>query len=701
MPLPPLRDELDLLPGAPLPDGQPTWTIHDPVRNQFFKIDWPAYEVLVRWSLDDPAAIVRSIAADTTLRLSTDEVVAIVTFMASHQLVRPQGAKASAEMTRRYQQMQGGWWQWLLHHYLFFRVPLVRPDAWLVRWLPVARLFASRGFLAISALALLVGLGQVARQWDVFITSLVDTFNWDGLMAYGRAVVAVKVLHELGHAFTARHFGCRVPAMGVAFLVMWPVAYTDTNETWRLTRRRERLAVACAGIATELMIAVWATLAWALLPDGSLRSSAFVLATTSWVATLAVNASPFMRFDGYFILSDAFDLPNLHARSFALARWRLREWLFDLREPAPEVFPPLQHRLMVLFAFATWVYRLVLFLGIALLVYHFFFKALGLLLFAVEILWFVLLPLRGEWKAWRERWPRIRQRPRTRVSVAALVLALGLFVVPWPVPIVASALLRPADVWPVHAPAGARVQALPVAEGQRVEAGAVLVQLQVPELASRRSAVLARIDQQRWQAQASGLDPAAQAQLLSREQGLVIAQAELAGVDAELTQYAPRAPFAGRLYDVDPELRPGQWVGRKEPIALLVRDDGRWLVETWLDEEAVRRIAPGASAVFFPDSQPGSAVRLRVESVDRDAARVLPRPELAAPAGGHVLVRPLNNRLVPERAIYRVTLAPEAVPEALRGHAWRGHLTVHGAWESPGLRYLRQAASVLVREAVF
>ena len=78
--------------------------------------------------------------------------------------------------------------------------------------------------------------------------------------------------------------------------------------------------VAAAGIATELTIAVWAMLAWVWLPDGPLRAMAFLLATTTWVSTVLINASPFMRFDGYFLLSDFLQMPNLHACAFALAR---------------------------------------------------------------------------------------------------------------------------------------------------------------------------------------------------------------------------------------------------------------------------------------------------------------------------------------------------------------------------------------------
>ena len=225
MGLPRLRDELDLLPGATLADGQPSWTLHDPVRHQFFRIDWPSFEVLQRWDIDDPVAIAESVTKSTTLVMSSEDVLAVVEFLVMHQLVQPEGPDASRKMALRLEQVQGSPLKWLLHHYLFFRIPLVKPDAWLSRWLPVANLFFTRIFAWLTAVALLLGLSQVVRRWDSFSSSLVDTFNLDGLLAYGAALILVKVLHELGHAFTAKRFGCRVPAMGVAFLVMWPVDY--------------------------------------------------------------------------------------------------------------------------------------------------------------------------------------------------------------------------------------------------------------------------------------------------------------------------------------------------------------------------------------------------------------------------------------------------------------------------------------------
>lgn len=696
-----LREELDLLPGPTTVDGQPSWTMHDPVRNLFFRIDWLTLEILTRWALGNPARIAEDVNENTTLTVGTDDVDGVAKFLIQHQLVQANGADAPQKMAQQLAKIQGSPLKWLLHHYLFFRVPLVNPDAWLNRWVHQARWFGTSMFAWVTLAALAVGLSQVVRRWDVFTASLVDTFNLEGLLAYGVALLVVKVLHELGHAFTAKHFGCRVPAMGVAFLVMWPVAYTDTNETWRLTDRFQRLRVASAGIVTELVIAAWATLAWSLLPEGSMKSAAFVLATTSWVATLAINASPFMRFDGYFILMDALDMPNLHGRSFALARWKLREWLFGLGDVPPEHFAPSAARAMIAFAWATWVYRLVLFLGIAVLVYVFFFKVLGLLLFAVEIAWFILWPIRSELRVWQQLWPRIREQRRSRHSFLCVLLLIFLLALPWPGRITASAVLRPVDAWPIHAPLGARVEALHMAHGAFASVGSPLVTLQVPDLVGRENVLSVRLDQQRQQAAISGFDEEMRKRWRVAEQTLATTQAEWQGAQAERSQFQPRAPYAGQFFMSDPDLAAGQWVSKKEQLGVLVKQGTSWRVETWLEEDEANRVQVGQRASFWVDSVTGKMLQLKVAAIDQDAARTLPRRELASVLGGHVVTREKNGVLVPERAVYRVTLELQDMPEAMQDLSWRGKLMIHADWASPMARYIRQIMTVLVREAGF
>ncbi|TFH70253.1 HlyD family efflux transporter periplasmic adaptor subunit [Gammaproteobacteria bacterium LSUCC0112] len=706
--LPRLREELDLLAGPVLPDGQPSWTLHDPERNLFFRIDWQTFEILRRWSMGDPVEITKNITTATTLRPDVDDVTHIVKFLTDNQLVVLSGPQSAKKLAERLAVMQGTPFKWLLHHYLFFRVPLWRPDGWLQRMLPVVAPLYTRGFLLLTLLALLVGLTQVIRHSEVFFTSLVDTFTFNGLLAYGGTLIVVKLLHELGHAFTAKRFGCRIPAIGVAFLVLFPMAYTDTNETWRLADRWQRLQVSIAGIATELMIAAWATLAWGLLPDGELRGLAFMLATTSWIATVMINASPFLRFDGYFILSDLLDMPNLHARSFALARWRLREWLFALGEPKPEHFSARKQFWLIVFAWITWVYRLVVFLGIALLVYYFFVKIIGIFLFVVEIWWFIARPITHEFNEWRGRLPDIKANPysKRRGTLSVLLFAgfVALFFVPWPGRVVASGLLRPLDVWTVFAPSGAQVETLLHEEGERLAQGTEIIRLHSPELTARHKAAVARVESTRWQAAATGLDANARNQLQVAQQQYATAYAQLLEIQEQLLPYAPVTPFAGTLRDLDPDLESGQWLAEREKIAVLV-GDGPLLVETYLDEAAVKRISSGDRAIFIPDGLEGGVFTLSVRNIDADATRVLPDGMLTAQAGGHIMTRASQGEHVPDGSFFRVVLQTDERPagfnDELASQAWRGKVIFRADAEAPATRYLRNIMAVLVRESGF
>jgi putative peptide zinc metalloprotease protein len=435
-----------------------------------------------------------------------------------------------------------------------------------------------------------------------------------------------------------------------------------------------------------------------------------MLATTTLIATLAINTSPFMRFDGYFLLSDWLDMPNLHNRAFALARWDMRERLFNLGLPAPEHFPKRRQIGLILFAYATWVYRLVVFLGIASLVYAFFIKAVGVLLFIVEIGWFVLLPFWNEVKLWpallaTEGQPKglramLRHGPRVRRTAWLAAILVLLLVVPWPTRQAASGSLKPMEIFPIYAPAAAQVVSLPWAEGSAVAAGGLLLELTSPELKLRWQNAQTRLQRVRWQTGSAGVNAEQRQNLQVLEQEEQTAQAEMASVQAEMALYLPKAPFAGVLRDLQPDLKPGQWVGNRERLGVLVKPD-RWQVETYMDEDAVSRIREGDQARFFSDGLEGPVLRLVVSAIDQDASRVLPNAQLAAQLGGSVMTREKHGQLVPERAVYRVTLGVESDVGSLAYHSWRGHVVIHGHWEAPGLAFLRSALVLVWRELGF
>jgi putative peptide zinc metalloprotease protein len=156
----------------------------------------------------------------------------------------------------------------------------------------------------------------VSRDWQRFVGTFPHLFSL-GALAFGVALFFAKFCHEFGHAFMAKRAGCRVQSMGVAFMVLLPMFYTDVSDAWRVNDRRARLLIGAGGVLAELLLACIALLVWSLLPDGPARTAAFMLASATWITTLVVNLNPFMRFDGYFLLSDLWEVDNLQGRAFA------------------------------------------------------------------------------------------------------------------------------------------------------------------------------------------------------------------------------------------------------------------------------------------------------------------------------------------------------------------------------------------------
>ena len=693
--LPPLRDELQLHPGPTAGDGAPTWTLHDPVCNRFFRLGWSSFEMLARWHLDSPAAIAAAVSTETTLHMSEDDVTDLLSFLAGHELLKLVGPEATARMLQRVKAARQSWGQWLLHHYLFFRVPLVRPDRFLARTLPHMEWAFSKGFALATLAALVAGLFLIIRQWEMFGATLVDTISPSGFVMYGVTLAGVKVLHELGHGYATKRLGCRVPTMGAAFLVMWPVLYTDVNETWKLIRRRDRLSVAAAGVLAELAIAAWATLAWGVLPDGPVRGAAFMLATTTWISSLLLNLSPFMRFDGHFLLMDALEMPNLHQRAFAVARWWLRETLFRLGEPPPEHFSASRRLALVAFSFAVWIYRLALFLGIAALVYHFFIKAVGILLFAVEMGWFVFMPFWGEFREWWKRRTVIGRSRRSLLPLGFFVAALGLALIPWQFQITVPAMLKAERQSGLYAANSGRIERIMVTEGQMVAKDATVLVLSSPDLdyrwaqAERRSRVL------EYELASTSFDNSFRERSQALREELETAIAERVSLQREQVQLTILAPMAGRLVDMIPDLQVGQWISPKERLALIA-GSGTPTVDAFVAESDVARLHIGGEGRFIADDPGSPQLPCRIAAIDSGSVRSLNEVALASVAGGPIPVRAKDKALVPEHALYRVRcIANIAMPSA----QFRGVAVLTAEPESFAGAALRSAAAVLLRES--
>ncbi|WP_259755244.1 HlyD family efflux transporter periplasmic adaptor subunit [Pseudomonas sp. GCEP-101] len=692
LPTPPLRDDLRLDEAAPGPDGEPVWVIQDSVLNRFYRIGWLEFECLLRWE-QTPRQISEQIAEQTALKPDAEQVLGFRQFLENHQLLRP-GPEALARLAARSQGRQWTTWNWWLHHYLFFRIPLVRPQRFL-RAIAGSLDWLFNRYVAMLVLLLsLAGIVLVAHQWDTFTHDVVESFSLEGLLSFAAALLVAKTLHELGHALVATRLGLKVAHMGIAFVVMWPMLYTDTGESWKLRSNRQRLAIASAGIITELGLAGLSTLGWALADPGPLRNALLYLATTSWALSLALNASPFMRFDGYFIVSDLLDFPNLHERAGALARITLRRTLLGLDEPWPEHFPTGKRRLLVAFAFGTWVYRLLLFLGIAVAVYYFFFKLLGIFLFAVEISWFIVQPVWRELKVWWQR--RAHVKPRRKWVFLALLGALVLLLaIPWRTQVHAIGVARAAQQLHVYAPFPALLRDL--RPGGEVSQGETLAVMEEPDIAAKVVGSEASI--RGYQGRLAGMlaDPSGLSEDAVTRQRLGVEYQQARAARKEMARLNLQAPFAGRWLDVNPDWKPGQWINTREPIGVLV-DPRHWLVDAYVKQDEVQRLTDGGQVRFYPEGVPrpidGQVVLIGTTRISQ-----LEHPMLASRYGGPLNVNPQGEALVPNPALFHVLVRLDGAPPGL--HETRGHLQIEGArrsWLGEGFTRL---LAVALRESGF
>jgi putative peptide zinc metalloprotease protein len=484
--------------------------------------------------------------------------------------------------------------------------------------------------------------------------------------------------------------------MGVAFVVMWPMLYTDTGETWRLKRSKHRLGIASAGVATELSIAVFSLLAWNLTPDGPLRNGLFFLATTAWVISLLINVSPFLRFDGYYILSDTLNIPNLHQRAGDAAKTWLRRTLLGWEVEYPEVSSSRRRRFYISFAIATWFYRVIVFIGIAVAVYYFFFKALGIFLGIVEIWWFVLRPVFKEFGVWKDGWSGTKSN-RKLLLIFLFTGLIALLVIPWKSTTTAPAILEAENASSIYATGSGVLQSIPI-EGRFYEQGDVLFEIQDSSL--------------NWSVAISRSQKVAIEEQLTSLVGIVGGESERAGlleqwkkVNAEEKQALAQidkltvvASMSGTLTDLDPMLAKGVFVNDQTPLATLIASN-QIIVEAFVQQDEVALIEEGNAVMFYSANNPTESLEGKVISINQQRTTNLPSVALSAAFGGEVLVEADQESLTPAPTLYGVKIKLEQLPEF--DSVGVGSAVISTQSRSLIERMFNAVASVFVREISF
>jgi len=696
--LPNLRKDIRLDDGGRDSYGQPVTLVIDPLRASYFRVSWPASGLLACWSDNMPVSVLAArVKQRFDLNLTASELDLLIKFLFNSQLTQLDENNSWGRYDMMVKAGQHSVLMSLVHNYLFFRVPLLRPDSALRRLLPKLSFIYTKAFFISYLVMVAVGLYLTSREWGAFEAMFWRMARLQSITLYAVVLLCLKAIHELGHALTTVKYGCRVPSVGLALMLGAPVFYTDTTDAWRLARRSQRLAIVVAGVGAEFIIAGMAIFLWPFLPDGLAREVCFAITTSALVTSILVNMNPCMRFDGYFAFSDILNIPNVQTHAFGLAKWKLREILFDLGRPPPEDFSPRIRTILIVYAWCVWFYRFFLFIGIAAVVYAMAVKILGILLGLFEIIMFVLKPIVNEIGEWARMRQEIIKSRRSLVSAAGLTGALALLFLPWVSIVEAPAVLASSNEGLIYARMPGRIKSVYAMSGQAVSAGDILFEMEAPELDTQK--LKAQFELQSAEIQLGRIN-SVEKDMPSRlviEQQVNRAHERLSAIKRLSENLVVRAPINGIVSDLDTNAQPGVWLGPKTELGRIISTEGV-KIKAVVGEAELNRLKEGSAANFIPDDLNVPSMALRLMSIAPVNQANLTEFALADIYGGSVPVSEDHGKLLPRNAVFEVILAGDGPPPPAMQ---RGIVHIAAESTSPFMGIQRQVARVIVREQGF
>ena len=219
--IPYLREDLEILRGNSREDGSPAWLLYDALRNKYFTLGLTAFKLIKNWSGGEDIKVFEKKINRDGIEADSDEIKKFIDFLQLNNLIiQPRGQFDNILLKQKNAQKKN-WLLFLIHGYLFFKIPLVKPDEWLGRTLRYAKILGSKKVRNLIYILGFIGICLVIQQIESFKNTFLYFFSFQGLMLYLITLVFVKSLHELGHAFVSKYFGCRVSSIGIAFLVFF------------------------------------------------------------------------------------------------------------------------------------------------------------------------------------------------------------------------------------------------------------------------------------------------------------------------------------------------------------------------------------------------------------------------------------------------------------------------------------------------
>ena len=473
-------------------EGMTHYVIKDPIALKYFRFKVEEYFLLQQFdgkrTLQDVKRTFerkyrpQTITVDDLLRFASQLHEAGIALIDS-----PDQGQALARRRKKNQWKK--FWQFLAN-ILYIKIPVVDPEKMLTGMYPYFRWMYTTGFIAFSVGMMLAALTLVASQYQTFSARLPDFqsfFNWRTIIYFWCSLAVVKVIHEFGHGLTAKHFGGEVHEMGMLFLVLTPALYCDVTDCWLLPNKWKRIWISAAGIYVELFLASLATFVWWNTEEGLLNSLCLATMFICSVNTVLFNANPLLRYDGYYVMSDFLEIPNLRIKSTQFFAYLFQEKVLGLEVPVQSYMPRSRRSLFVIYAIASYIYRWVVSFSILYFLSQFLkpykLQSISYMIAAGSLVPLLGMPLYQMIKFVRQP-GRMRKVKKVRAGVfaAATVAVVTLvLLIPTPLRVQGTLVLTAAKPTEIYAEVPGRLEEINVKDGDFVKEGDVLATLSNPE----------------------------------------------------------------------------------------------------------------------------------------------------------------------------------------------------------------------------
>jgi putative peptide zinc metalloprotease protein len=522
-----LKRRGDLITNRQVYQGQAWWVVKDPISLHYFRFRPEEYWLLDMLDGQKSLEVLKEQfeAKFPPRRITVEELSRFVaTLHRSGLVIGDRPGQGPQLFERRRQRIWKQWMAWLAN-IMSMRFRGIDPDRLLTRldpwfgWLfsPPA-IVCMLAFVASAVLLVLVNFDTFRSKLPEF-HQFFAAGNW---LYLAIALGVTKVLHEFGHGLSCKHYGGECHEMGMMLLVLTPCLYCDVSDSWMLPSKWKRAAIGAAGMYVEVIIASIATFLWWNSHPGIFNQLCLDVMFVSSVSTILFNANPLLRYDGYYILSDILEIPNLRQKATTILGRLASRWCLGIKQPEDPFLPQRNRGLFALYAVASSLYGWFVSLSIFLFVWSVFkpyrLEVLGQILAGAALWGLVVKPIHGMIKFLNV--PGRRDEVKTKnlvfTAIVAAALAGAIALIPLPQRVWCAAELRPRGEETVYVTVPGRLESLAVKPGSLVKKGDELARLSSVDLdleiadlegkASQSRSRLNSLERERFTDPAAGLE---------------------------------------------------------------------------------------------------------------------------------------------------------------------------------------------------